>query len=148
MNKYNKLFKKLESFERFAFYGNKETFLRSIAQQEQTWEDIARQHGDLTEKLNVPPVNEDNKGKLELPEQVIVGTPPTPSFGDPETIKMLQIFLNKSLSNEIISGKRAPIQQEGKFGTETLSALKEWAKLNNVSTNNINELINIALKHS
>lgn len=54
-----------------------------------------------------------------------------------ETVKMLQKFLNSVL---VPSGKWVPVEEDGKYGPETIAAMKQWAKLNSVSDKNINQL--------
>lgn len=74
-------------------------------------------------------------------------TPAKPgSLGDPETVKTLQIFLNKAFRNDIITGKLGPIGEDSKWGTETQGRLNLWAKRNGVSPADAQALAAIALQ--
>src|SRR5258708_4033552 len=90
-------------------------------------------------QLNAPSTQEQEKAttKVQLP-----------SYGDPETVELLQEFLNNSLREEIIAGKRSPLVVDSRFGKDTAAALNMWATKYNIHAQDMSELVNIALNKS
>lgn len=159
MKNFNALLKKVELFERLATYGDRKAFLQAIAQEIETFpapssSGINAPYVPGTEPGTAPaspapaaPSEDPNAGKLQMPEQKIVGTPPAKNYGNPATVELLQIFLNKALKPQIETGQRGPIAQDSKFGPETLGALKEWANANGVK-GSVRELADAALERA
>lgn len=65
---------------------------------------------------------------------------------DYATVVTLQKFLNNMLQDEIIAGKRSPLVVDGDLGPDTTAALKMWAAKVGLPANNVQQLINTALK--
>ena len=157
MKNLDSLVKKVELFERLATFGDRKAFLQAIAQEIETFP------APSASGINAPYVpgtapkppssvplaqpENPNAGKLQMPEQKIMSTPPAKNYGDPATVELLQIFLNKALKPQIMAGQRGPIDQDGKFGPETLGALKEWANANGIK-GSMQQLVDIALKRA
>lgn len=149
--KIDALLKKVETFERLAVYGNRRDFLQALAQD--SWEDVARQQGDLKDQPSGIPAPR----PMSPPPPNLPPPPPPPGSEtkpkvqtgmDKPTVELLQTFLNNALKSAIIAGQRGPISIDGIVGPETMGALREWAKANGLGGKDIQDLLNTALTYA
>lgn len=105
------------------------------------WDKIPEQ--SLDKPTTIPPIPE------ETVAPAATTSPSSPAavknYGDPETVKLLQTFLASSLGSFDVLG---PKGIDGKLGVRTLDALKQWGQKNNIKTQDITDLLNIALNQS
>jgi len=127
MKNLNALLKKVELFERLAVYGDRRSFLEALAQQTD-WTDEMHREGDLPEDHSIPapPAPLSYQPTLNLPEQTIMGNPPSrsPSI-DQQSILNVQKYLNQKLPY-------SEIKEDGIWGPETAKLVLEWAQKNNL----------------
>jgi hypothetical protein len=131
------LLKKVDLFERLAIYGDRTSFLQTIAQ---TWEDEARREGDLPEEHTIPAPPPE---PMQMPEDHITAKPPLPTtpFGpsiDPSDLRNVQSYLN----DHIPGSTSAPLVLDGKWGPLTAAKTLEWAKQNNLNLS-LQQLVDI-----
>lgn len=63
------------------------------------------------------------------------------NYGDPATVELLQTFLASSLGIDALGHGGI----DGKMGPDTIKALQQWAKNTGVSSNDVKDLMQIAL---
>jgi len=166
-SKTDTLLKKATSFERLALYSDRKSFLQALSQQAplRVMKDPTGPLGTGPgEMVNVP--DHDPQGQTTMGD--VTFTPDPAPTGDAtmgnvtftpnsvptnhpvgynkNTIVAVQNFLNKALRPDIIQGKLGPVGVDGKLGPETSNALKYWANKSNMPSNNVQSLINVALK--
>ena len=154
MSKYKDLIKEVEFFERLALYGDRDSFLRALAQDAGNTTRVSLspefnkyEEGALNPPLPPPPPPPMDQ-KPEIPEVSVEDLPKpaaAPQYDKP-TITTLQTFLNEFLRPQIEAGKRGPLAQDGIVGPDTTAVLKQWGQYNGFNTNDIHSLINTALK--
>jgi hypothetical protein len=69
-----------------------------------------------------------------------------PANYNKNTVLALQNFLNKALRPDFFNGQLRPVKVDGLLGPETTGALNYWASKNNMPSNNIQALVDTALK--
>jgi len=155
MSKYKDLIKQVEFFERLALYGDRDSFLRALAQDagNTTRVSLSPEFNTLPQDYTQlpPPPPPPMDQKPEIPEVSVEDLPKpaaprkSPQY-DEATITTLQTFLNEFLRPQIEAGKRGPLAQDGVVGPDTTAVLKQWGQYNGFNTNDIHSLINTALK--
>lgn len=151
MSKADTVLKKAIAYEILSLYGNRSSYLQALAQQDETWQDVARRQGDVPDTIPAPPPADPNAPqKIDVPEQTISAPAPATkgSLGDPNTVYLLQIFLNKAFKNDIINGRKGPIAEDYKWGPETAGRLKEWGSRNGIPSSDVRQIANLALQQS
>src|SRR5271168_772555 len=101
MKKIDSLLKKVELFERLAFYGDRKSFLEALAQQ--TWTDVGRQEGDVPESPGIPspaPISTVNVNNLPKAAPVAKPAPAKPAVS-PAALYTIQNFMNKDMLNDL-----------------------------------------------
>lgn len=106
------------------------------------WENIPEQSLDRPIPIPPPSAEEVVPTMTVTPDSTAT---PAKNYGDPETVKLLQTFLASSLGSLDVLG---PKGIDGKLGISTLNALRQWGQKNNIPTNDITQLLNIALNRS
>lgn len=117
MSKINSLLKKTELFERLALYGDRRSFLQSLAQDAGPSLDGGHS-GNLATDPNMT-VNPNAK----------FGPPSPPAAGKPSIPREVQRKLNELL---VSSGKIVPVKEDGILGSDTRLALNAFRKAYNV----------------
>jgi hypothetical protein len=138
MKKIDTLLKKVEVFERLAVYGDRKSFLQALAQDVQTFPPTSSQFinapyvpgteppvsGKNPEEAAAPPAADNT---MYMPQDQIKGHRPAQYDA---RVHAVQSFINKQL---VPAGVISPIDEDGKWGTETAKALKLWGDKNNLS---------------
>ncbi len=138
--KFDSLLKKAEFFEKLAVYGDRKAFLQALAQQGETWSDVARQLGDLPDDpphtIPPPPPAKPEENVIVMPEDHIIGHRPL----DPKTVKLWQQFLNKAL---VPTGQWIPVQETGVMDQDTVKAARKWAEVNKVPAHDLASILKV-----
>lgn len=143
MKKIDALLKKVEVFEKLAVYGDRKSFLKTLAQELPRvvvpnagppgsgghWSDPNSLAPDVA-----PSPDRDDSILMQkhlnapaAPEKAAPGR--APAQFDPR-VKAVQSLINRQL---VPAGIISPIDEDGKWGTETASALKQWGDKNQLS---------------
>jgi hypothetical protein len=142
MKNLNALLKKVELFERLSVYGDKRSFLQALAQQADTWSDVARQEGDLPETHSIPAPSAEKPSNIpevsvESLPKAAPAAPAGPSIS-PKDLYSVQKYINNDMLNEW-----APVTPDGKWGPETAKRVLQWGKKNNLNLG-IQQLLDMA----
>jgi hypothetical protein len=150
MKKIDALLKKVEVFEKLAVYGDRKSFLKTLAQgvnapympgtappvnnppqaagPDSTTVTLPTDHIKGKPPVNNPPqAAGPDSTTITLPTDHIKGKPPV-QF-DPR-VKAVQSFINRQL---VPAGIISPIDEDGKWGPETAGALKTWGDKNKLA---------------
>ena len=135
MKKIDALLKKVEVFEKLAVYGDRKSFLKTLAQ------DIQSFPAGSAQGVNAPYMPGTAPSVNNLPEAAPVSNSVTapvapaakpakePAKFDPR-VKAVQSFINRQL---VPAGIISPIDEDGKWGPETAGALKTWGDKNKLA---------------